>query len=64
MSFEKTYENPCRICLKTNVFFDWIEAIFEFSGPSYKECYYQYTHLQEHGNSKFYIKIVKLCGTK
>ncbi|XP_037822269.1 zinc finger protein 334-like isoform X2 [Lucilia sericata] len=40
-------EDPCRICLTTNVFFDWSEAVFEFSGPSYKECYYQYTHLQE-----------------
>ncbi|XP_065364610.1 zinc finger protein 39-like [Calliphora vicina] len=62
MSSENTNENPCRICLKTNVFFDWTEAIFEFSGPSYKECYYQYTHLQEHDEDVYTQMLCLDCG--
>lgn len=50
-------EQQCRICLKDEVFFEGTEVIFEFYGPTYKECYYQFTQPQKEGkHSIFFIK--------
>lgn len=53
-------ENYCRICLKNEAFFDWSEQIFEFHGPTYQECYYQFTQLQRHGK-KIYNVLNDIC---
>ncbi|KAM7349579.1 uncharacterized protein ACRADG_008451 isoform 2-T3 [Cochliomyia hominivorax] len=45
-----TNGEKCRICLKNDGFFDWTEEIFEFYGPTYKDCYLKYTQLQENEN--------------
>ncbi|KAM7349574.1 uncharacterized protein ACRADG_008447 [Cochliomyia hominivorax] len=47
----QTDDKQCRICLKSDTFFEGTEVIFEFYGPSYNDCYYKYTQLQEHENS-------------
>lgn len=44
-------ENQCCICLKENTFFDGSEAIFEFFGPTYQDCYFQYMQIKEQGKT-------------
>ncbi|KAM7349576.1 uncharacterized protein ACRADG_008450 [Cochliomyia hominivorax] len=53
VSFNKiTKGEQCRICFKKEGFFEWTEEIFEFFGPTYKECYLKYTQLQEKDGNK------------
>lgn len=46
MNLLETNKKYCVICVKTNTFFECNELIFEFSGPTYKECYQQFTQLK------------------
>lgn len=53
----ETNENHCLICLRNNVFFECNEVIFEFFGPSYKDCYQQFTQLQSNEGTCTYDEI-------
>lgn len=49
MESSEKEDQYCRICLKHNSFFNWNEQIFEFYGPTYRECYDKYIQLPNNG---------------
>lgn len=59
-TFTNNDEEQCCICLKNEVFFEGTEVIFEFSGPSYDECYYRYTQLQEKSKNNILLLMTLL----
>ncbi|XP_065365784.1 PR domain zinc finger protein 5-like isoform X2 [Calliphora vicina] len=54
--------NICRICLDDNVTINWSEEIVEFSGISYKDCYYKYTELQQSSVDPFPTNLCETCS--
>lgn len=54
-------KSVCRVCLVHKVGINWNNEIEEFCGISYKDCYYKYTQLKEHGEENV-LHSFKMCA--
>uniref|UniRef100_A0A1I8PR78 Protein krueppel n=1 Tax=Stomoxys calcitrans TaxID=35570 RepID=A0A1I8PR78_STOCA len=62
MDLENQFKPLCRICMHPFPIINWDEELYDFSGTSYKNCFYKYTNLEKIDMDPFPQLLCGVCA--